>query len=256
MKTVDFPKITLLITHYNRSLSLARLLLSFEDLGVRFGGTVVSDDGSRPEHLGYLQELQRDRGFNLVTAERNRGLGNNFNKGQDAVGTEYTLCIQEDFVPNPEFVPALTQALKILENDRQMDIARFYAYFRYPFLKPIGHGFAEMLFSPRKSGYEKFYMYSDHPHLRRSSFLQKFGRYQEGIKGDATEYQMMISFLRKKGRGVFFENYRDLLVQANSADEPSTMKRNFWRESNNRIVVVLRHYYRHVKMNWDYFRFW
>ena len=32
-------------------------------------------------------------------------------------------------------------------------------------------------------GYKKFYAYSDHPHLRRSNFLEKFGRYSENTKG-------------------------------------------------------------------------
>ncbi len=95
-------------------------------------------------------------------------------------------------------------------------------------------------------------MYSDHPHLRRSSFLQKFGRYPEGVKGDITEYRMMMSFLQHRGQGLFYEKYRDVFHQKNSADEPSTMKRNYLREARNPFVSVLRYLYRHLKLNIDY----
>ena len=249
---VPFAEVTLLITHYNRSCSLARLLAVCEGQALRFGEVVVSDDASQPDHQLRLQDLKQQYGFRLVSADRNKGLGNNLNKGQDAVTTEYTLYIQEDFVPTPEFGPALGEALRRMQQDPGLDMARFYSYFKYPYLKPVGEGFAEMQFSPWSTGYKKFYMYSDHPHLRRSSFLQKFGRYQESTPGDLTEYRMMISFLRTKGRAIYFERYRDLLVQSNNAEEPSMMKRKFWRETNNPLVASVRHVYRHIRMNWSY----
>lgn len=241
-----------MVTHYNRSQSLARLLRMVYDLGLEFGEIIVSDDGSRPEHIEKMQSLQRERDFTLLTVPKNMGMGHNFNKGQDAVKTEYTLFIEEDFVLNPKFVPALSKALSILEENPEMDIARFYAYFRYPYLQPIGDGFAEMQFSPWSAGYRKFYMYSDHPHLRRSNFFQKFGRFREDTRPDKTEYLMMMSFLHKKGKGIFFEKYRDLLVQSNSAEEPSTISREFWRQTDNFFIKAVRDLYRHFKMNRDY----
>jgi glycosyltransferase involved in cell wall biosynthesis len=252
LPTARFPEVTLLITHYNRSSSLARLLGTFEGLGTHFGEIVVSDDGSRPEHQQRLQDLQQEFGFRLIATETNRGLGNNLNKGQDAVKTEYTLYIQEDFIPNPVFVPTLAEALHRMKKDSTLDMARFYAYFKYPYLKPVGDGFGEMQFRIVYPGYKKFYMYSDHPHLRRSTFFEKFGRYREDLKGDMPEYWMMISFLKNKGKAIYYEGYRDLLIQSNNSAEPSTIKRNFLRESNNVLVATVRHFYRHIKMNWDY----
>ncbi len=252
MQKVSFPEITLLITHYNRSQSLARLLRTIDDLKVQFGEIVISDDGSQPQHLKKLRNLQREQRFTLLTVPKNMGLGHNANKGQDAVKTEYALYIQEDFVPNPDFIPALSKAHAILEADPEIDMARFYAYFRYPYLRPIGDGFAEMRFSPWSAGYRKFYMYSDHPHLRRSNFFQKFGRFREDTRPDKTEYLMMMSFLHKNGKGIFFEAYRDLLTQTNSAEEPSTISREFWRQSDNFLIASIRHVYRHLKMNRDY----
>ncbi|MEO6313677.1 MAG: glycosyltransferase [Chitinophagaceae bacterium] len=250
--TQHFSDVTLLVTHYNRSRSLERLLQRFRSLGISFGGIVVSDDGSKPEHLDYLKSLQPQLNFQLVTTEKNKGLGNNINKGQDAVGTPYTLYVQEDFDPTPVFQLHFIDGLAIINERKDVDVIRLYAYTKYPYLKPLGKGFSEMIFSVWKWGYKKFYAYSDHPHLRRSSFFQKFGRYAEGEKVEKTEYLMMMSFLRNKGKAVIYENIHDLFEQKNSSAEPSTVKRNFWRESEGIFFANLRHLYRHVKFNFDY----
>src|SRR5690554_2565351 len=91
-----FPEISLLVTHYNRAKSLENLLESFHLLKCVFGGIVVSDDGSRQEHLDYVKSLQAKYSIRLLCAAQNKGLGNNINKGQDAVMTPFTLYIQED----------------------------------------------------------------------------------------------------------------------------------------------------------------
>lgn len=247
-----FSDVSLLVTHYNRSSSLERLLKAFNTLNMRFGAIVVSDDGSKPEHLQKLRSFETTYGITLVTTPQNRGLGNNINKGQDAVRTPYTLYVQEDFDPFPLFRTRFAEALHIFESRPDLDMIRFYAYFRYPRLKPVAHGFSEMEFRLGSPGYKKFYQYSDHPHLRRSNFLKKFGRYTEGVKGDVTEYNMMLSFLQHKGKGLFYEDYKGLFDQVNTAAEPSTMKRDFWRESRNPLVWIAREAYRVGKLNRDY----
>lgn len=247
-----FKDVTLLVTHYNRSSSLERLLLAFKKLNIAFEDTVVSDDGSQPEHIEKLRSFEKTYGITLVTTEKNKGLGNNINKGQDAVKTIYTLYVQEDFDPYPIFGEKFADALQLFRQDPYLDMIRFYAYFKYPYLKPVAHGFSAMKFNIAYPGYKKFYQYSDHPHLRKSIFLQKFGRYTEGVKGDVTEYNMMLSFLQKKGKGLFYEDFKGLFNQVNTEAEPSTMKRNFWRESGNPLVWLAREAYRHFKMNRDY----
>lgn len=251
-----FPQVSLLVTHYNRSKSLERLLDSFNDIKCQFGEIVVSDDGSEPYHLEYLNELQKQFSFKLITTPENRGLGNNINKGQEAVTKSFTLYVQEDFVPQLKFKEALTAALDYMKTRPSLDMVRFYAYFKYPYLESLGDGFGKMIFKLIYPGYLKFYAYSDHPHLRRSSFLEKFGKYSEGDKGDVTEYKMMLSFLKNGGEGLFYEDYKSLFHQVNSSTEPSTMigTRNYWRESNNFLVRSLRHIYRHVKFNLDYLK--
>ena len=254
MENEVFFNISLLITHYNRSSSLERLLhvLKFQD--VTFAKIIVSDDGSEAEHLKRLQELNNEFSFQLITTKKNMGLGNNINKGQKAIKSTYTLYVQEDFVPLPCFKDALKNAESLLDSRPDLDIARFYAYFKYPYLKPFKNGFSEMTFTPNiiYFNYRKFYMYSDHPHLRRSNFLEKFGNYPEGIKGDATEYRMMMNFLQQKGKGIFYEDFKGLFDQVNSETEPSTMKRNSLRNSDNFLIEAIRNLYRHMKFNFDY----
>jgi len=246
-----FPTITLLVTHYNRSQSLARLLQAFQKQEITFGNIVVSDDGSKLEQIDKLNDLVPQYQFNLVTTPQNKGLGNNINKGQDAVTTAYTLYVQEDFDPFPGYGKHLKNALSIMNERADIDMVRFYAYFKYPYLKPYRDGFSEMIFKIWYPGYKKFHVYSDHPHLRRTTFFEKFGRYAEGIKGDRTEFLMNLSFIKKKGKAMFYEDFKGVFNQVNSSDEPSTMTRSDMRQSNNPLIVVARAVYRNVKHTWE-----
>lgn len=252
MDQEKFDSITLLITHYNRSQSLERLLNSFAQQQIIFGDIVVSDDGSKPEHIERIKQIQKDQKFHLITSPQNKGLGNNINKGQDAVQTAYTLYVQEDFDPMPGYKAHLKDALAIMDERQDIDLVRFYAYFKYPYLKPFRNGYSEMIFKIWYPGYRKFHCYSDHPHLRRSTFLKKFGRYRESMKGDKTEFSMAISFLKNKGKGMFYENFKGLFDQRNSQDEPSTMKRSSLRQSSNIVIIIIRSIYRNLKHTYDY----
>jgi glycosyltransferase involved in cell wall biosynthesis len=252
MEENKFKSITLLITHYNRSQSLERLLQAFEKQEITFGDIVVSDDGSKPEHIAYLNEIKDKYNFRLITTPKNAGLGNNINKGQNAVKTDYTLYVQEDFDPFPGYKQHLRDAFSIMEERTDIDLVRFYAYFKYPYLKPYKYGFSEMLFKIWYPGYRKFHVYSDHPHLRRSTFLQKFGNYKEGIKGDKTEFSMALSFLKHKGKAMIYDDVKGLFDQINSADEPSTMTRSDLRQSSNPLISFARAIYRNVKHTGEY----
>jgi glycosyltransferase involved in cell wall biosynthesis len=246
-----FPDVTLLITHYNRSSSLARLLKAFQEQNCRFGDIVVSDDCSKPEHLQALGQLQHTYPFQLVSTPENKGLGNNINKGQQAVKTPYTLYVQEDFVPTALFASRFEKALALMQQESSLDLVRFYAYGAYPYLQPYKEGFMEIRYKPWFIRTDKIYCYSDHPHLRRSSFPEKFGRYTEGIKSDKTEYLMCLSFIQNKGRGLFYPGFQDLFTQENTAEEPSTVSRSQWRQSKSPLVSCLRFTYRVIKYNYD-----
>jgi len=247
-----FKNVALLITHYNRSLSLERLLTSFRDLGCHFEEIVVSDDCSSPEHFEKLLELQKEFQYQLIAAEKNSGLGNNINKGQDVVSSKYTLYIQEDFIPQSPLPGKLAEALEIMEQT-DFDFIRFYSYFKYPYLKPYKNGFSEMIFKFWYRGWKKYWLYSDHPHLRRSNFLERFGRYDEGIGTDKTENRKALTVVQRKPKALFHEaDFRGLIVQANDL-EGSTVPRVDWRYSNKYpLLVFVRAIYRFLKFSFHY----
>ncbi|MBL3658187.1 glycosyltransferase [Fulvivirga sediminis] len=248
----NFENVGLLITHYNRSKSLERLLKSFKDYGVSFGQIVVSDDNSKQEHQNRINDLKNIYGFEYITTTQNKGLGNNINKGQDLIKTPYTLYVQEDFYPKDSFPEKLASTLQYMEDDNSLDVVRYYAYGAYPYLEDFKDGFATMSFKVLYPGYGKFFYYSDHPHLKRTSFFEKFGRYAEGRNPEQTEYRMMMSFLKNKGKGIFYKDHKSLFHHGNSEDEPSTMQRNSLRRSKNPVISFVRDIYRHVKFNFDY----
>jgi glycosyltransferase involved in cell wall biosynthesis len=249
MRSDHFNDVTLLITHYNRSLSLERLLQTCRDLEISFNNIVVSDDGSKQEHIDRLQKAQAEYGFQLISADTNKGLGNNINKGQAAVKTPYLLYIQEDFVPKEGFKLALSDSLSLMNEHQDLDIVRFWSYFTYPYLKSYKFGFAKMIWRPSLwyANHLKFYYYSDHPHLRRNTFVEKFGLFKEGVTGDVTEFSMCMSFLKNKGKGLFYENFPLLFDHDNSA-EPSTMDRADWRQSKLLFMVFARWVYLKYKL--------
>jgi hypothetical protein len=252
MKNFYFDDVTLLITHYNRSKSLERLLNSFFELGCNFEKIIVSDDSSSELHKNYIINLQDKYSFDFITTDINRGLGNNINKGQAAVSTSFVLYVQEDFIPQACFPNVFTNSLDVIKQRSDIDMVRYYAHFVYPYLNSYNNGFSDMNFKIWHWGYKKFYVYSDLPHLRRKNFSSKFGKYEEGKNSDLIEYRMMFSFLKKKGKAIIY-NESQVFLHINSDDEPSTVKRNIWRESNNIFIHLIREVYRYVKFNFDYF---
>ncbi len=251
----NYHQVALLITTYNRSRSLENLLTKFTELQIVFGEVIVSDDGSKQEHLEFIRSLQERFSFQLVEAPKNAGLAANINKGQNAVSLPYILYVQEDFEPLPAFEKHFDDALDFMETDKQLDIARFYAYFAYPYKKPYGKGFSVMDFrsSLYASDHIKFYVYSDHPHLRRKTFAEKFGPFHEGVSGDQGEFEMALSFIKNGGKGIFFDHFNTMFEQRNSSAEPSTMNRADWRQNKGALFLMVRAAYLKIKLlGWTY----
>jgi len=251
-----FNEITLLVTHYNRSMSLERLLKSFAGRQIRFKEIVVSDDGSKSEHIKNLELFKDEYGIRLELAERNKGLANNINKGQRAVNTPFTLYVQEDFIPTERFGKSLADGFEFMQENSKIDLVRFYAYRKHPYLKPLKNGFSEMEFHFWRPNAHQFNCYSDHPHLRRSSFLDKFGDYEEGIKSDRAEFKMAMSFVQHKGKAIIHNDFREIFIQENSSAEPSQVARKKLKKqiqlSDSFFIKIVRSVYRNVKFRAEY----
>jgi hypothetical protein len=253
--TLTLHDVTLLITHYDRSYSLERLLKTFEDEKIKFESIIVSDDGSDKYHIERLCTLSKQYDFLLISDNENHGLGHCLNKGQSAVTTPLTLYVQEDFVPTQKFKEAIKTAVELLNENTDLDIIRFFSNFKYPYLTPFKNGFSKMFFPSLGINYKKIYLYSDGPHLRRSNFLQKFGLYKEGIHGDRTEYWMCISFIKNGGKGLFYDDFHSLFLHINTPEESSKMHRPPWNPKPNFIYAATQYVYRQLRYNFD-IAFW
>jgi glycosyltransferase involved in cell wall biosynthesis len=245
-----FTGVTLLITHFNRSKSLLRLLETLNKIFITFDEIIVSDGGSSDEHMLHVEELQQQFGFTLLTSPSNKGLGNTINMGQDAVKTPFILYIQEDFVPKAAFASALKDGFNIINTEEKWDLIRFYAFpwTPYPYLKDYKNGFSEMIFSllPWYSNNQKFNVYSDHPHLKRATFPNKFGRYFETRNGDVTEMSMVRSFLKNNGKGLYFKNNKSLFEHDNPEDEPGLFRPD--TEKNKKYSEIKPLYFVYLKL--------
>ena len=177
--------VSVLFITYNRSdlLEIAfrsiRERLDFGNLRVEF---IVSDDASDPAHLSRVRSLPFDK---HVLSAKNRGLGNNCNKGIANCTGEYILQIQDDF----EFLGArslVLTALKIMQVDRDVGIIQLLN--ETPGLphevRSLKDGTRYMVFE--NDGIAKLWdtvtrPYSDRPHLKSRQFCADIGPYMEGV---------------------------------------------------------------------------
>lgn len=222
---LQLAQTSLLITHYNRSSSLKLLLSKMDALNISFSKIIVSDDHSDIDHLSALKEMSIQFGFELLTTPVNKGLGASLNALQQATRSELLFYVQEDFVPEPSLKNALEEGVKMMQENENWDLIRFYAFpwAPYPYRQSFRKGFSELKFSlsPAYNSHLKFFMYSDHPHLKRQNFARKFGPYREGVSGDRTEQGMCRSFLKNNGKALYYEDHQQLFAHENSADEPA-----------------------------------
>jgi len=241
---------SLLITHYNRSESLGILLQRIEDLQIKFFEIIVSDDCSNNLHLQQLKNLQKRIPFTLLTTPKNKGLGASLNTLHNHATSDYLLYVQEDFVPGKALAPVLDKGHKLLHNHPQWDLIRFYAFpwAQFPYQKKFKDGFNELIFSlsPLYASHLKFFVYSDHPHLVRKSFTQKFGAYKENVRPDVAEQTMCRSFLKNNGKALFYEQNQTLFEHENTEEEPG------YQRNKSSLSIKLKNF---KPVYWTYLKF-
>ena len=184
-KMSNSADVSVLFITYNRSDLLAiavaalRERLSTGNLQVEY---IASDDASTTEHLAQIRALLFDK---IVFSDRNRGLGNNCNKGIAAARGRYILQVQDDC----KFVGSeadLQTALRILDADCDVGVLQLTP--QTPWLshetRRLADGIEYDVYENdgdpelRASGVRP---YSDQPHLKRREFCLEIGPYAEGV---------------------------------------------------------------------------
>jgi len=182
------PKVSVVFITYNRpdflvdSIKAIRNNCKYPNLEL-----IVSDDGTKPSIKKFLHDLAIDK---LVTSETNQGLGANSNKGIKAATGEYILHLQDDF----ECVstePFIEKSIQIIKNHSDVGLVRLHHSTRFPnkidYKLPDGTPYSILGFDQPKDMKNNIYIYSDHPHLKKSNFHDKSGYFTEGLKVGETE---------------------------------------------------------------------
>lgn len=110
-----------------------------------------------------------------------------------------------------------------------------------------------MYFPVFSNGCRKIYAYTDHRYLNRTGFPNKFPLYREDFKPDATAYNMMMSFPKKRERCIFYGDYKTLFDQLNSTLEPIIIRRSSLCTTAKPLVVSVRNVYLYIKIYCSYF---
>ena len=179
-----------LITHYNRPQDLLQCITAIKALNLTNYEIVVSDDASTDEHLALIKTFGIDT---LVTADKNRGLAANINKGLKACHGTYIIYCQEDFTLSPKLTQVLEDCQHQLDAGR-LDLIRFTANYQFKKLVPVSDAIGLIPKFSFQNFFLNYYRYSDHPFITTPSFYERFGYYMEGTSGryGETEYAIRI----------------------------------------------------------------
>ena len=182
------PKVSVVFITYNRpdflvdSIKAIRNNCKYPNLEL-----IVSDDGTKPSIEKYLDNLAIDK---LAKSETNQGLGANSNKGIRAATGKYILHHQDDF----ECVssePFIEKSIQIMKNHSDIGLVRLHHSTMFPnkidYELPDGTPYSILGFDQPKDMKNNIYIYSDHPHLKKSDFHDKSGYFTEGLEVGETE---------------------------------------------------------------------
>lgn len=217
-------KLSVLITHYNRPKALQKCLEAILKLNFNcLIELVVSDDGSEPENLRAIQQLQIDH---LVTTSKNQGLASNLNRGIKACTGDFIMYVQEDFIIKPEILNVLPESMDLISNG-QLDMVRYRANYVFQHLIPVSqHIFRIPRFSFKNFNINTF-QYSDNPFLTTRSFFESLDYFLENTSGPYGETEFAIRVLKSKAKiGIADKNYFAANTESSSVMVTTTIKRH------------------------------
>ena len=209
-------KISVLIFTYNRTGYLAECLYRFltkcqfprEQMEI-----LVSDDGSDSKHLNSLIQVCDMFNVDKLYCWNHGGQGASNNNAIRIAQGEYILHLQNDFGMLNDDVNCIQKCVDILDNDPQVacvglfDLLIYPQNQRIPYVVKTPNGPIRLLWlkPPNK------YVYSDGPHIKRTSFHHEFGWYLEGQGGPKKELDFSQRFQQSNWKylslGKYFQDF-------------------------------------------------
>lgn len=231
--------LSVLITHYNRPEALAICIAAIRKLEFSVPiELVVSDDGSKPEHVKELHKLAIDT---LVTTPTNKGLASNLNRGIKACKGNYIMYVQEDFIIKPEILQVLSESMSLLDSNT-LDMVRFRANYVFNHLIPLtAHINKIPKFSFRNFNINTF-QYSDNPFLTTPAFFERLDYFLENTSGPYGETEFAIRVLNSKAKiGIADKNYFGANAESSSVMITKPVKKDLgFKRKLKRLARALR----------------
>lgn len=198
---MEFPKVSVIIIHYNRiehlKSTINTLLFNLNYPNIQL---IIADDCSKPEIREELLNINCDI---LVLNQQNFGLGKNTNNALKLCSGKYILQLQDDwdFIGD---INMLKDSIKLFDNDENIDLIRYYNTSKYPYKnKYLNNKFYEVNYHNLNESLKNT-LYSDTPHLKRNDFHLKYGFFKENVPMTKMELEFAENYALKRTGKVFF----------------------------------------------------
>ena len=184
-RAAPLPLVSVVIVTYKRLERLCETYWSLRSV-CRYPNLewIVCDDGSPPAIQQKIRELPFDK---YLLSERNQGMGANTNKGLVAASGEFILQLQDDWkcCEQSNFIESSIELMRERADVSMVQLWRA-ANFTYPSEYHIStSGKKARIFMDYPGMVNEgtgFYIYSDRPHVKRSTVMRSVGLYSESIR--------------------------------------------------------------------------
>jgi GT2 family glycosyltransferase len=198
------PLVSVVIVGYRRPELLKRTVTSFLATNTYANiEMILSDDGSPPEELRRMKELPFDR---VVESRRNTGLGANTNRGLGAARGEFVLQLQDDWecCGPGGFIESSIEVAREWPELGFLRLRTPQEELTYSVRHSTGGRVVRVYDAPQPVADQ--FVYTDTPHFKSRSAIERLGPYLESRSMARTEIDMRDRFNRQTAvRAAFIE---------------------------------------------------
>lgn len=244
----DLPLVSVVFITYKRYDLLKLTYDSFKNIciypNLQF---VLSDDGSPQE----IKDKMRSLFFNkYLFSPKNKGLGNNQNRGITAADGEYTLHLQDDCLCHGpgDFIEV---CLAVFDELPDVGYIRLWnkQNLSIPYdIHRLKNGLIVRVYDDTHNSNrpdDRDYLYSDQPHIKRRSFHERLGLYQEDVSMNDMEIDFCQRFEQQGSiRGAWIEGYGNIFEHIGREQTFNPHQRSANRRAWLENHAVLRFLYR------------